>query len=84
MNPLLTDFIQQCLRKDPSQRPSAQELSEHRWLLKDEEGSIIGSVLSANSNNDSEAETHSTVSEDSEVSEPSADSSEESTSSWSH
>jgi serine/threonine protein kinase len=28
----LTDFLMECFRKDPAQRPSAEELFEHEWL----------------------------------------------------
>ena len=30
--PLLTDFLHQCFNKEPSERPSAEDLCEHEWL----------------------------------------------------
>ena len=31
-SPLLKDFLQQCFRREPSSRPTAEELFEHAWL----------------------------------------------------
>ena len=31
-SPFLQDFLRQCFRRDPADRPSAVELSEHEWL----------------------------------------------------
>lgn len=33
-SPFLQDFLTQCFNKDPSKRPSAELLCEHRWLKK--------------------------------------------------
>lgn len=31
-SPELVDFLKQCFRKDPKDRPSAEELFEHGWV----------------------------------------------------
>ena len=31
-SPLLQDFLKQCFRKEPAQRPNAEQLCNHQWL----------------------------------------------------
>ena len=31
-SPLMEDFLKQCFKKDPKERPSAEMLFEHSWL----------------------------------------------------
>lgn len=39
LSPALTDFLNQCFKKNPEERATATELLEHRWLkiLSDEQ-----------------------------------------------
>ncbi|KAG1652543.1 hypothetical protein FOA52_007884, partial [Chlamydomonas sp. UWO 241] len=32
VSPLMSEFLMECFQKDPSQRPSAADLLQHRWI----------------------------------------------------
>lgn len=48
-SPLAKDFVARCLNKNPSKRPTYNELLEHEWLsgAKDSEGTIVLAKLVA-------------------------------------
>lgn len=44
-SPLFNDFISQCLIKDPKQRPSAAELSKHKFILESPGLSVMTDIV---------------------------------------